>query len=78
MSLDKASRIGVPLFNRASALQERAAYLLRGGGLLLSLLFKLVIHMSYEIGHVIPILWITKEMMHRAPQVVDMEYLETT
>jgi hypothetical protein len=29
-------------------------------------------------GLVIPILWITKEMMSRGPQVADMECRETT
>jgi hypothetical protein len=29
-------------------------------------------------GFVIPIFWITKEMMSRGPQVVDMKYQETT
>jgi hypothetical protein len=28
--------------------------------------------------HVIPILWITKEIMSRGPKVADMEYQETT
>jgi hypothetical protein len=31
-----------------------------------------------EIGHVIPILWITKEIMSQGPQVAYMEYQETT
>jgi hypothetical protein len=31
-----------------------------------------------KIGHVIPILWITKEIMSRGPKVADMECRETT
>jgi hypothetical protein len=36
------------------------------------------IHGGTYIGIVIPILWITKEMMSRGPQVIDMECRETT
>jgi hypothetical protein len=36
-------------------------------------------HLFMEIiGPVIPILWITKKMMSRGPQVADMECRETT